>query len=535
MSKEIYNSFFKKYGPHIHTDPIRFNAIAKLCQGKVLDIACGTGDLSDFYKGDYTGIDISDVAIEMAKKVRRKDANFFVKDVIEKTSDVNSKFDTIVMAEFLEHIKNDKILFENIKNWAKPGTRLVISVPNGDKVPDKDHVRQFTVPKIRKEFKELGKIKFHNFEGFKYRILFTIDLNQKNDDLISLVMPVKNEGKGLERAILSCIDFVDNIIISVDTNSKDNTLQIAKKYADVLKQYQWKNSFADARNFAQEGIKTKWILALDGHEYIKQYPYIENALNSDADGLFIRIILESGFSFYFPRIIKNNIKWTKDVHNYPLCKKIKKYSKFIITHDRTTGQAKEAIKIRLEQRNKMVVRILHQKIKENKKDCRSLFYLAQLYGSQRETKKAIKCLKKYLKYSKNNEERWLACYDLGNLFNNSDKPKHAIKFFKKAHKELPKRWEIEKRIGTTYMLLKKWNLGAEHLVNSFNIDKIDFMFKPEQRNNAQTWFYISQCFFALRKYEEGRIALKRAERSQTSSKWGKLPKTQIKIIKEITQ
>ena len=534
MNKNIHNEFYQKYGPNVHTDPIRFNEISKLCKGEVLDVACGTGDLADFYKGEYVGVDISDLAIEMAKKVKRSHATFLVADVTNLTYGPKQKFDTIVIAEFLEHIADDKTLLTNLKHMSKDNTRWVISVPNSNRVPDKDHVRQFTIPELRKKFREFGKVKFYNYEGFRERILLTIDFGQKNEDLISLVMPVKNEGKGLEKAILSCINFVDNIVISVDTESKDNTLEIAKKYADVLKQYKWANSFAAARNFAQEGVKTKWSLALDGHEYVEQYLNLEKALKSEEDGLFIKIILESGFSFGFPRIIKSNIKWTKDVHNFPLCGEMRKYDKFIIIHDREKGQSKKGIETRIKQRDKMVVEILQQKVRENKKDCRSLFYLAQLCGSQKKVREAIKYLKKYLKYSKNLEERWLACYNLGNLFNAIDKPKHALRFFKKARLELKNRWEIEKRIGTTCMVLKKWKLAAEHLVESFTINKTDFVFNPEQRNNAQTWFYISQCLFALRKYDEAKIALKRAERSQTDSKWGRLPKTQLKIIREIT-
>jgi len=44
MTKEIYNKFYKKHGAGVHSDAVRFREIAKLCEGRVLDIACGTGD-----------------------------------------------------------------------------------------------------------------------------------------------------------------------------------------------------------------------------------------------------------------------------------------------------------------------------------------------------------------------------------------------------------------------------------------------------------------------------------------------------------
>ena len=97
---------------------------------------------------------------------------------------------------------------------------------------------------------------------------------------ISLVMIAKNEGKGLERAIISCKDFVDKIYISVDTKSTDQTLEIAKQYADVIIEHEWKNDFSAARNNIQKQVKTKWCLMLDGHEYVKEYSNLEKALEA---------------------------------------------------------------------------------------------------------------------------------------------------------------------------------------------------------------------------------------------------------------
>lgn len=534
MNKEEQNNFYRKYGPNVHSDPIRFDAIAKLCKGRVLDVGCGTGDLADYYQGKYIGVDISDVAIEMAKKIRRKNANFLVGDFTKHFDIYETNFDTIVLAEFLEHLEDDTIVFENIKKVSKTNARWIITVPNGDRVPDKDHKRQFTVPELRKKFKKFGKVKFHNYEGFRERILLTVDLGEKNDNLLSLVMIVKNEGKGLERAILSCIDFVDNIVISVDKNSVDNTLEIAKRYADVLKLYEWKDDFADARNFAQEGVKTKWVLRLDGHEYVKEYKDLEKFLKKDVDALITKIRLETGFSFWFPTIIRNYVKWVKPVHNYPKVKTFIKYKNFLIQHDRKTTQKKKYIEQRTEQRSKMIFEILTQKVKENKKDTRSLFYLAQQCHYERKFKLAIKYYKKYLKYSKNKQERWLAWYELANCCNQISKPKLAIKYFKKAEKELPNRWEISKRLGATYMMMGKYKEALFYLVDSFKINKTDFIFEPEPRNDAQTWFFISQCLFALKEYEKAKIALKRAEKVQGKDEFSKLPKEQLKIIRELT-
>jgi len=85
--------------------------------------------------------------------------------------------------------------------------------------------------------------------------------------LLSLCMIVKNEEKVLQRCLDSVYGIVDEIII-VDTGSTDSTKEIALKYVDQVYEFEWTNSFADARNYAQKQAKGKWILVLDADEYV---------------------------------------------------------------------------------------------------------------------------------------------------------------------------------------------------------------------------------------------------------------------------
>ena len=113
--KKYYDRFFANFGPDVHLDPVRFSKIAELCRGRVLDIGCGTGNLSDFYKGPYVGFDISEVAIKKAKTLRRKDAAFDAVDFTREIVQNSLKFDTFVMTEFLEHIDKREKLFCIVK------------------------------------------------------------------------------------------------------------------------------------------------------------------------------------------------------------------------------------------------------------------------------------------------------------------------------------------------------------------------------------------------------------------------------------
>lgn len=89
----------------------------------------------------------------------------------------------------------------------------------------------------------------------------------KMKPFLSLCMIVKNEEKVLQRCLDSVYGIVDEIVI-VDTGSTDSTKEIALKYTDKVYDFEWTNSFAEARNFAQQHATGEWILVLDADEYV---------------------------------------------------------------------------------------------------------------------------------------------------------------------------------------------------------------------------------------------------------------------------
>jgi len=103
---------------------------------KVLNIACGNGDLEDIvfsqqhkHKLNWTGLDISRRSIESCKKEFPR-ANFFVGNV-KKLKLKAKSFDIVLGLEILEHIqpsKTLKVLFE-IYKMLKPGGELILSIP----------------------------------------------------------------------------------------------------------------------------------------------------------------------------------------------------------------------------------------------------------------------------------------------------------------------------------------------------------------------------------------------------------------------
>ncbi len=102
-------------------------------QGKILDIGCHSGDLTNIIQ-EFTncrvyGVDISQSSIEYAKK-RFKKIEFFVADLSENIDSFNGNFEMITAFDVLEHILEiDKLLIK-ISHLISPGGYLMIGVPN---------------------------------------------------------------------------------------------------------------------------------------------------------------------------------------------------------------------------------------------------------------------------------------------------------------------------------------------------------------------------------------------------------------------
>jgi SAM-dependent methyltransferase len=108
----------------------------KYIKGKVVDLGCGPGQYMQLCLDndiDYTGYDISGVAISKAKEIAKgyKSVKLYKADLFEVDID-NS--DTYVCCEMLEHIEKDHELLSKIKG------KLVFTVPN---YLGGSHVRKF--------------------------------------------------------------------------------------------------------------------------------------------------------------------------------------------------------------------------------------------------------------------------------------------------------------------------------------------------------------------------------------------------------
>ncbi|MBJ8026149.1 glycosyltransferase family 2 protein, partial [Bacillus cereus] len=84
---------------------------------------------------------------------------------------------------------------------------------------------------------------------------------------ISLCMIVKNEEICLEKCLQSIKGIPDEIII-VDTGSTDKTKEIACKWTPHVLDFEWKDDFAAARNFAFQQATKDYIFWLDADDIL---------------------------------------------------------------------------------------------------------------------------------------------------------------------------------------------------------------------------------------------------------------------------
>lgn len=535
MYKEIYNKFYSENPDSVHLDPVRFKAISELCVGTVLDIGCGTADLFDFIDNKYIGVDVSDVAVNKAVRKFGSRAKFICSDVTKEKLPLDEKVNTIVMAEFLEHVKNDDFKISDILNYFDKGGRIIVSVPNGDSVPDKNHLNIFTVPKLRKIFSEYGKVKFYNWLGAEKRILMTCDVGVFEPPKISLCMILKNEAKGMEKSILSAIEFVDEIVLFVDDSSNDETLEIAKNYGDVVQLFKWENDFSAARNLAQSHCLADWVFILDGHEYVNKVYNVDFSKLDDFDAVWCRIKYEHGLSFAFPRIIRKNIKWQDAVHNRVMTDKVYKNVALKIIHDRENLQSDEASQERNEQRSKMISEIMGERIKKDKKDLRAVFYYAVHEQTQKNYKQAIKLYKHYLKYSKNHEERWYVVMNVAACYMLLNKPVRAFYWAQSTENEIAGRWENAHLCATVLVRFQKFEKALPYIAEAMKDDTKTHMYYPFKRDLSELWDMIGVCFVGLYLFPKAVIAFERAIHNTTDQKRIAYLTAKVQAIQTITQ
>lgn len=84
---------------------------------------------------------------------------------------------------------------------------------------------------------------------------------------LTVCLIVRNEEEVLARCLDCVKKFADEIVVC-DTGSTDNTVEIAKKYADKVVFFRWCDDFSAARNFCFDAADGDYVMWLDADDVI---------------------------------------------------------------------------------------------------------------------------------------------------------------------------------------------------------------------------------------------------------------------------
>ena len=222
-------------------------------------------------------------------------------------------------------------------------------------------------------------------------------------------MIVKNEAE----CIVPCLESLEGAdeIVICDTGSKDNTVEICKKYGTVYTDYKWADNFAEARNHSLDKMTTDWVLIIDADEILADsIEAIRKFINGpvmtdDTKGILFHVITKTE-KIQSCRVVKNipEIRWKGAVHNVmglngssPELRKVCWKTDYVINSGYSPAHMKDPDRS---------MRILKKELKKEPQNTRYIYYLAREYINRNImnkdpdeklvfTGKAVKLLEKY--------------------------------------------------------------------------------------------------------------------------------------------
>jgi len=180
------------------------NLVKTHIQGNnILDAGCGTGHLTlELLQEGFTvtATDYSQELVDFTRKLLDQTdycANVYQLDLRETKTLTEENYDTIVCLDVLEHIDNDMIALQNLKNALKPGGVLIISVPAlswlySYRDEEIGHYRRYNKHELLKKLADAGfeisTIRFWNLTGLLPYLIsekllkISIDKNVRNNN-----------------------------------------------------------------------------------------------------------------------------------------------------------------------------------------------------------------------------------------------------------------------------------------------------------------------------------------------------------------
>lgn len=289
------------------------------------------------------------------------------------------------------------------------------------------------------------------------------EVTEKKAPTICLNMIVKNESKIITRLLTTVLPIIDTYCIC-DTGSTDMTKEIIKEFFDMrcidgkIIEEPFKN-FGYNRTVALNAAKdmADYLLFLDADMKLVIDPEFDKSkLTAD---VYTFAQGSNTFNYFNVRLIKTslNFRCIGSTHEY-----------YDITGSRKEEQLR-TIKINdigdggcKEDKFTRDIRLLEEDLKENPKNERTYFYLANSYKNAGNLEKAIENYKKRIAIGGWIEENWYSRLELGKCYMKTGKEADAIKTWLEAYGYHPKRAE------NVYEIVKHYRIkGQQQLSYTF--------------------------------------------------------------------
>ncbi len=151
-----------------HFNKWMYDTIKPWCNGKILEIGSGVGNISEFFLDDNASIQLTDIRDVYCDSLREKfhhrssllgieNMNLVDENFDEKFNSYFNSFDTVFALNVVEHIYDDQLAISNCYKLLKPGGNLIILVPAFQSLYNNfdvelEHYRRYTRKKLERLF-----------------------------------------------------------------------------------------------------------------------------------------------------------------------------------------------------------------------------------------------------------------------------------------------------------------------------------------------------------------------------------------------
>jgi len=309
-------------------------------------------------------------------------------------------------------------------------------------------------------------------------------------------MIVKNESKIITRLFDSVLPIIDCYCIC-DTGSTDDTIQIIKNYFNskgitgkVIEE-PFKN-FCYNRTFSLNACQgmSDYVLLLDADMILEIKNFNKNSLQ-ESDSFYI---LQGNEALYYQnmRILRNNglYSYCGVTHEYINCppnnkvQSIDKNNLFIL--DIGDGGSKS-------DKFERDIRLLLDGIKEEPRNERYHFYLANSYHDSGRFGEAINVYKKRIEFGGWQEEVWYSYYRIGLCYKNMGKIENAIHSWMQGYEYYPERLEGIYEIIYYYRVESKHKLAlifyniAKNILDK-NLNRDNYLFLHNEIYTSKIYY-----------------------------------------------